>query len=85
MQGIVAAAVFHHSTPQTPTKVVNERCTNCMLCVTVWCPLEVDTQTEIKRKFQTLKERMKVIVETCPKTEDRTLHTRIMCISSASE
>lgn len=47
-----------------------------MLCV--WCPLEVDTQTEIKRKFQTLKERMKVIVETCPKTEDRTLHTRIM-------
>ena len=84
---MMAAAGFPPPTPETPTKVVpklskSKAARICMVCgshvVSIGSGYFTKGYTE-KGKSKTLEERVKVIVETGPETEDHTLHSDYMC------
>ena len=84
---MMAAAGFPPPTPETPTKVVpklskSKAARICMVCgshvVSIGSGYFTKGYTE-KGKSKTLEERVKVIVETGPDTEDHTLHSDYMC------
>ena len=80
--------LYRIATPQTPTKVVPEMKKRkvaklCMVCGAQVVSMRIGYYTKgytaKGKKSQTLEERVKVIVETGPETEDHTLHSDYMC------